>query len=110
MLVNPPDRAIIPMIFSELQRTFSQPTRLSDEGLCRKGFSLLVQRTTIVFKSEGDRLLAIESLRLAAIHWNATARAVAESDWHRTDKRGIATRFEQRAIEALRLAYEIESG
>ena len=70
----------------------------------------MVQRTTIVFKSEGDRLLTIESLRLAAIHWNATARAVAENDWHRTAKHGIATRFEQRAIEALRLAYEIESG
>jgi hypothetical protein len=70
----------------------------------------LAQSATIVFKSEGDRLLAIEALRLAASHWNATARAVAEKDWHRTARRGIATRFEQRAIDALRLAYEIEEG
>jgi hypothetical protein len=94
-----------------LKGTFSQPTRLRDAGLCReKGFSLLAQRATIVFKSEGDRLLAIEALRLAASHWNATARAVAEKDWHRTATHGIATRFEQRAIDTLRLAYEIEAG
>jgi hypothetical protein len=64
----------------------------------------------IVLKSEADRLLAIEALRLAASHWNATARAVGEKDWRRTAARGIATRFEQRAIDALRLAYEIEVG
>lgn len=70
----------------------------------------MAQGATIVFKSEGDRLLAIEALRLAASHWNATARAVSENDWHQPAAHGIATRFEQRAIDALRLAYEIEAG
>jgi len=56
------------------------------------------------FQSESDRLLVIEALRIAASHWNATARAVAETD----RQHDIAAKFEERAIEALQLAAEIE--
>jgi len=56
------------------------------------------------FQSESDRLLVVEALRIAASHWNATARAVAEQDRHHD----IAAKFEERAIEALQLASEIE--
>ena len=57
------------------------------------------------FQSEGDRLLVIEALHIAASHWNATARAVAEQG-----KGDTAAQFELRAIEALRLASEIGKG
>jgi hypothetical protein len=86
------------------------PKRLSAEGLYLIGLSPLSKPTTVRLNADADRLLVIEALRLAASHWNATTRAVAEKDWRQQATGGIAARFEQRAIEALRLAAEIEGG
>lgn len=82
-------------IFQVEANLFSTHAFIATEGCAVRRFGLLAQRATIMFKSEGDRLLAIEALRLAASHWNATARAVSENDWHRAAPRGTATRFEQ---------------
>jgi len=73
-------------------------------------FSPLPKRSTLKFNSEADRLLVMEALRLAASHWNATARAVASKEWRQHDTGDMAARFEQRAIEALRLESEIDWG
>ena len=66
-------------------------------------------QSTATFKSESDRLLVIEALHLAASHWNATAHALTKKDWRQQATGGIAANFERRAIDALRLASEIEA-
>ena len=75
-----------------------------------KRLALLPQRSTPGFGSESDRLLVVEALRLAASHWNATAHALVKNHWRQTAPTAVATQCELRAIDALRLADQIEKG